>query len=252
MGELTGGRVSYYLAKVEHPQRADQAPYRAECEDIIAALKMDFNQACEFKAIWRTASAALGNAKQGHKAMYDAQKRVHYATRSLIELQHKEDAEVEPEPDAPVEEEIPYGSRDGESMGGGWIRHAKDHMPECFDGDELVDVKMEGGIEYSGNYAKLAKDWVWVNDGTHSTIAGWRLTKIELATASELDEWKPLTTTHIPDGLDPDEMVEVQTDSSRICIGARRADQWDWEYRNYHNPGSAPHISHWRRYRHGA
>lgn len=84
--ELTGGRVNYYLAPVAHPQRENQAAYVAECEDIIQALNMDFNEACEFKAIWRTAAARLGNGKPGQKALYDAEKRLHYAGRSVREL----------------------------------------------------------------------------------------------------------------------------------------------------------------------
>ncbi|QOV06270.1 hypothetical protein CPT_Maja_050 [Burkholderia phage Maja] len=79
----SGGRVNYYLVRVDHPQREEQPPYQAECEDIIAALNMTFDEGCEFKAIWRTAAARLGNGKQGHDALYDAQKRVHYATRCL-------------------------------------------------------------------------------------------------------------------------------------------------------------------------
>lgn len=90
---LTGGRVNYYLAPVKHPQREDQPAYVAECEDIIQALNMDFNEACEFKAIWRTAAARQGNGKPGNKALYDAQKRLHYAGRSVrqLELQQEED-----------------------------------------------------------------------------------------------------------------------------------------------------------------
>lgn len=85
---LTGGRVSYYLADVVHPKRDDvQRPYIAECEDIISALKMTFDEACEFKAIWRTAAARLGNGKPGQKAVYDAEKRVHYAGNSLRDAQ---------------------------------------------------------------------------------------------------------------------------------------------------------------------
>lgn len=80
---LTGGRVNYYLAWVAHPQREDQRPYQAECEDIIHALGMSFDEACEFKAIWRTAAARKGNSKTGSSAIYDAEKRVHYANRSL-------------------------------------------------------------------------------------------------------------------------------------------------------------------------
>lgn len=81
---LTGGRVNYYLATVKFPQREDQPSYTAECEDIIQALQMDFNEACEFKAIWRTAAAMLGNGKPGQKALYDAEKRLHYAGRSVL------------------------------------------------------------------------------------------------------------------------------------------------------------------------
>lgn len=80
---LTGGRVDYYLARIEHPQRETQAPYTAECEDIIEALGMTFDEGCEFKAIWRTAAARQARGKPGHSAVYDAQKRVHYAQRSL-------------------------------------------------------------------------------------------------------------------------------------------------------------------------
>ena len=87
---FTGGRVNYYLARVEHPQREDQAAYTAECEDIIQALGMTFDEGCEFKAIWRTAAARQGNGKPGRaqldQAVYDAQKRVHYAGRSLKDL----------------------------------------------------------------------------------------------------------------------------------------------------------------------
>lgn len=82
--KLTGGKVNYYLVKVAHPQRKDvQVAYQAECEDIIRALNMTFDEGCEFKAIWRTAAARLGNGKPGQAAKYDAEKRVHYASASL-------------------------------------------------------------------------------------------------------------------------------------------------------------------------
>jgi hypothetical protein len=85
--DLTGGLVNYYLVKVNRPQRTEQPPYQAECEDIIRALGMTFDEGCEFKAIWRTAAARQGNGKPGTKAIYDAEKRVHYATASLRALQ---------------------------------------------------------------------------------------------------------------------------------------------------------------------
>lgn len=89
-GELTGGRVNYYLASVNNPQREDQPGYIAECEDIIQALDMTFDEGCLFKALWRTASARLGNGKPGQKALYDAEKMVHYAGRILTKAKHEE------------------------------------------------------------------------------------------------------------------------------------------------------------------
>lgn len=84
--KLSGGFVNYYLVQVTDPQRKEQPPYQAECEDIIRALNMTFDEGCEFKAIWRTASARMGNGKLGQKAIYDAEKRVHYANASLRQL----------------------------------------------------------------------------------------------------------------------------------------------------------------------
>lgn len=86
---LTGGLTNYYLAPVAHPQRPEQVAYIAECEDITSALQMTPNEFCEFKAIWRTAAARLGNGKPNQKALYDAEKRVHYAQRDLLALQRE-------------------------------------------------------------------------------------------------------------------------------------------------------------------
>lgn len=94
--QLKGGRVNYYLCEVRHPQRETQPPYQAECEDIIRALGMTFDEGCEFKALWRTAAARLGNGKPGRsqieQAIYDADKRVHYASRDAryLKLQYEE------------------------------------------------------------------------------------------------------------------------------------------------------------------
>lgn len=81
--ELTGGKVNYYLVQVEAPQREEQPPYQAECEDIIQALDMTFDEGCLFKALWRNANARKNNGKPGQSAKYDAEKMVHYAGRIL-------------------------------------------------------------------------------------------------------------------------------------------------------------------------
>ncbi|QIW87269.1 3'-phosphatase 5'-polynucleotide kinase [Agrobacterium phage OLIVR2] len=88
--EHSGGRVNYYLAKVEHPRREDQPPYQAECEDIISALGMTFDEGCAFKAIWRSASArTFGGGKAGHDPVYDAQKVQHYGRQMEHVARHK-------------------------------------------------------------------------------------------------------------------------------------------------------------------
>ena len=86
---LSGGLNNYYLVAVDYPQRVEQAPYKAECEDIIEALQLTPNEANIFKAIWRSANARLDNGKPDHKAIYDAEKMVHYAQRNLRWLQRQ-------------------------------------------------------------------------------------------------------------------------------------------------------------------
>ncbi len=77
--EHTGGQTNYYLCQVKHPRRDNQPAYQAECEDIIAALGMTFDEGCAFKAIWRTASKRTnGIGKLNQDAVYDAQKIQHY------------------------------------------------------------------------------------------------------------------------------------------------------------------------------
>lgn len=87
--ELKGGKVNYYLVRVEHPQRDDQEPYTAECEDIGAALELTPDEMNVFKEIWRSANARKGNGKPGHKLLYGAEKIAHYAGRILRAAQIK-------------------------------------------------------------------------------------------------------------------------------------------------------------------
>lgn len=88
--QLTGSKVNYYLVQIPYPQREEQPPYRAECEDIIQALGMTFDEGCLFKAVWRLAAGRLGNGKPGQKVIYDAEKMVHYAERILKKAKHEE------------------------------------------------------------------------------------------------------------------------------------------------------------------
>lgn len=83
MAKLSGGLNNWYVVPVKHPQRKEQEPYQAECEDIIQALGMTFDEGCAFKALWRNAAARMGNGKPGNSAVYDAEKMVHYTNRIL-------------------------------------------------------------------------------------------------------------------------------------------------------------------------
>lgn len=87
---LTGGMVNYYLVEVKAPQREGQAPYQAECEDIIQALGMTFDEGCAFKSLWRTAAQRQGNGKPGQEVFYDREKLVHYAGRLLKQAKGSE------------------------------------------------------------------------------------------------------------------------------------------------------------------
>jgi hypothetical protein len=85
----TGGRNNYYLVQVTNPQREDTKPYQAECEDIIEALDLGFDEANIFKELWRGANARKNNGKPGHTALYGAQKILHYAGRILRRTQRQ-------------------------------------------------------------------------------------------------------------------------------------------------------------------
>ncbi|MNO13144.1 hypothetical protein D3C76_27700 [compost metagenome] len=142
---LTGGFTNYYLAQIPHPQREEQAPYQAECEDIIRALNMSFDEACEFKAIWRTAAARLGNGKPGQKALYDCEKRVHYAQASL--RQERIAQGVEPKkPPPPVLKTMV------------WYAHTTGQMPSGIHPNDWVAVELSNG---ESRTERRAMSWSW-------------------------------------------------------------------------------------------
>ena len=82
--EYTGGSVSYYMAHVAEPFNKESKPYTAECQDIINALGLDFNEGCAFKAIWRRATARKGKKKRGYdNGLYDAEKVEFYGNQMI-------------------------------------------------------------------------------------------------------------------------------------------------------------------------
>lgn len=85
----SGEHGAYYEIAIQRP-KSGGAAYKAECQDIIEALKMDFNEGNAFKALWRRAAARLGNVKKGNEdPLYDAQKIKFYGTRILEQEENK-------------------------------------------------------------------------------------------------------------------------------------------------------------------
>ena len=90
--ENSGFLCEYYLAPVVAPQRKEQAPYVAECEDVIQALELTFDEACEFKSIWRRGRGRQGFQKAESTPVRDASKALHYARRVYaLELRKADD-----------------------------------------------------------------------------------------------------------------------------------------------------------------
>ena len=84
--EYTGGSVSYYKISIAAPLSGN-APYVAECNDIIEALGMNYAEGNAFKAIWRMCAArTLGVKKRGYTdGLYDAEKVVFFGTRMVAQ-----------------------------------------------------------------------------------------------------------------------------------------------------------------------
>lgn len=87
--EYTGGSSSYYKVDVTNPTTSD-APYQAECNDVIEALGLTFTEGNIFKAIWRIAADRNGKKKKGNNSVYDAEKVVFFAERLLIQEKSKD------------------------------------------------------------------------------------------------------------------------------------------------------------------
>lgn len=89
--EAQATQCEYYEAPVEHPQNPRQGgvPYIPNCEDIIQALGLTFDEGCEFKSLWRRGRARQGFVKAESTPLRDAQKAYHYAGRVLALEQRK-------------------------------------------------------------------------------------------------------------------------------------------------------------------
>jgi hypothetical protein len=82
--EYTGGSVSYYTVAIDHPTTPGRATYKAECNDIIEALGMNYAEGNAFKAIWRKCAARQGLGKLGYTdGLYDSEKVVFFGARMV-------------------------------------------------------------------------------------------------------------------------------------------------------------------------
>ena len=89
--ESQASQCNYYQVQVLRPQNPDQkgVPYILNCEDMIQALDMTFDEGCETKSLFRRCRARQGFAKAESTAVRDAAKAVHYAQRILAHEQAK-------------------------------------------------------------------------------------------------------------------------------------------------------------------
>lgn len=157
--ENSGGLCDYYLCPVDNPQRGGQAAYVAECEDIIQALGLTFDEGCEFKSIWRRARARQGFAKAESNALRDAQKACHYAGRILRFEEAKQ-----PPIDLP-------GATDRD----GFNRYNGEDIPELSHG-KLIDLKFRGGLVIRcQKFNSDSTAWRPSKTMPSSDIVGWRL-----------------------------------------------------------------------------
>lgn len=89
MSKLTGGSSDYYVVDVKHPTSGGE-PYRAECNDLIEALGMNYAEGNAFKAVWRHALARQGRGKAGNTALYDAEKVEFFGRRMVAQAKGTE------------------------------------------------------------------------------------------------------------------------------------------------------------------
>lgn len=88
---MSGLDNDYYLAYVKHPKRDELTAYIAECEDIIRALDMTFDEGEAFKAVWRNAALRMGAGKEGDSQLRNAEKVEHYGRGMGIHQRYARD-----------------------------------------------------------------------------------------------------------------------------------------------------------------
>jgi hypothetical protein len=170
--ENSGLRVNYYLAQVDHPQREEQPPYQAECEDIIDALGLTPDEANIFKEIWRTANERThGKAKEGNNPLRAAQKLVHYSGRILKKAQRLLGTDARATSAKAAVDAL--AGHEPEKKDEGWYAwEGKQPFPATW-GNTYVEVQLRSS-EIKAGYS-LIFDWKQSSDGLcDDDIIAWR------------------------------------------------------------------------------
>lgn len=161
--EYTGGSTTYYQVDITHPINSEAQPYTAECQDIIDALGMTFNEGNAFKALWRRCAArTLGKSKRGYTdGLYDAEKVVFYGER-LVQLEQMQlKADVKRVPDF-------------------WVEHDGKGFPPELVGKRVMlrrhNDRESGPHEAKASWATPGNDFWWEKAVSSSyTIAAYRV-----------------------------------------------------------------------------
>ncbi|WP_289100955.1 hypothetical protein [uncultured Marinobacter sp.] len=77
----SGGDNGYWLLHIPHPKRLD--PYTVECEDIIEAMNMTFQEGEAFKALFRKCKIRMGDGKPGDTELRCSEKVAHFGARMV-------------------------------------------------------------------------------------------------------------------------------------------------------------------------
>lgn len=82
--QLSGGSCNYYMVDVKKPTTLEEA-YTVECNDLIEALGLTWQEANIYKEIFRTANERThGNGKDGNNPKRAAEKVLFFAIRHAI------------------------------------------------------------------------------------------------------------------------------------------------------------------------
>lgn len=82
--QLSGGSCNYYMVDVKKPTTPKDA-YTVECNDLIEALGLTWQEANIYKEIFRTANERThGNGKDGNNPKRAAEKVLFFAIRHAI------------------------------------------------------------------------------------------------------------------------------------------------------------------------